>query len=193
MNISQCISPLKRSIRRQSSLIQPAFEVVLYLLVLLLSLYFLFSYQYTFNYETDENGQYLGSMLVFVIFFVFLLLHLLLGISISGLQKGLIGLDFILMLYLCFSNRFSFYNEYFANLCIVIIVCTMLLSANITLLRSIIATFLVIYFIQIGLAFKQMKGFSFQINMINIKGSFPNSGVFCCYLVSQLPFAVFNK
>src|SRR5690606_23183382 len=112
MDTSHSISQ-KEALSRQGNSILAAYRMTTYLVVIIVSVYFLFDYHYAFNYETDKNGQYLGAFFAFTGFFIFLLLGLLLGKPIRNSQKLFMTLVFILILYVCFSDHFSFSNEYF--------------------------------------------------------------------------------
>jgi hypothetical protein len=159
---------------------------LIFLSFVILSCYFFFYYRFAFNFEIDGNGQYFSVFAALSCWSLFLLMSLLLKKRPYFMQALIMLIVTVFILYLLFSRYYSFANEYFTNITVIMLLCAMLLSAGVRTLHFLIAFLAAIFLWQLFLAFKQMHGFSFRIQRLNIQGTLQNSGVFSCYLVSQL-------
>lgn len=154
--------------------------------VVLLYSYFLFFYPFAFNYETDINGQYQAVLIVIAGFTIIAILN----IFSKALDHFQFKTQFIitsLLLFLVFSDKYTLGNEYWAVLCSVSLLFVCLLFLPLKIITAFPYLLLALLLTQIGIAFKQMDGFDFNTDNMNVQGSLQNSGVFSCYLVIHLP------
>jgi hypothetical protein len=169
-------------------IIDTIFASLIFLSCVVLTLYYLFYNPFGFNYEFNDYGQYFAVFLILCCWLVFLVMSRLLNKKPAFGQGLVLFIAVISILYLLFSRYYSFANEYFTNITVAILLCTMLLSAGIGVVHSLLIFLVLTFLWQLYIAFRQMHGFAFNIQRLNIRGTMYNSSIFSCYLVSQLPF-----
>lgn len=160
-----------------------------------LYIYFAFFYRFSFNYETDINGQY------FSVFIAVTALTLVCGLNIlkrefNKVQYWVVIMTALLLLVPVFFDRYSAGNEYCTNVlsALILFACLVFIPAHIIITLPYLLIAVLLW--QLGIAFEQMNGVSFDADQLNLQGSFQNSGVFCCYLVIHLPllyYAAFQQ
>jgi hypothetical protein len=161
---------------------------LIFVFFFILACYFFFYYPFAFNYELNDYGQYFPVFTALCCWSLFMM-RCVLSKKSTSIRQGLVMLIVnVFILFLLLSRYYSFANEYFANITVVILLYAILGSAGIKVLHALLIFLAVMFFWQLYLAFKQMGGFSFSIQRLNIQGTLQNSGVFSCYIVSQLPF-----
>ncbi len=151
-------------------------------------LFFVFYYRFSFNYEIGMNDQY---KLVFALPVAAAVLGLArperdrrwLGVVLPGVAMAL-GLLLLL------SDRYSFANEHGW----VVAACGLLAMGMFWLpgKEIVIAFFVAVFVVQLCLGSMQLYGamHTGQDSTRLLQGSLQNSGVFDCYLVIQLPLAI---
>lgn len=147
----------------------------------------LFYNRFTFNYESYLNQQY---SLVFWLPILAMILIWLYKNSWSFNYRLGIGhlLIAIASCFLCFSDYYSFGNEYFFTVSIIAAACyCFFLLNNIGLLNGIITAFMVLFIVQLYLGMVQQFSLE-ENNSLAITGTLQNSGVYAYYLVFNLPF-----
>ncbi|MEX6690958.1 hypothetical protein QTN47_25845 [Danxiaibacter flavus] len=171
-------------------------ELLVLLFLFSIAIYFLFYHQYAFNIELYNNAQYFIAFVALTIWFIFLILSGIESFSgrpaFAGNQMRLVLITSVFICIMLFSQYYSFSNEYFTCLVILLIFFSMFPSLNMQAIHLGIVFFSGMFFWELYLVFRQMDFFSFKIGLFNVEGSFQNSGILCCYLVSQLPFVFYT-
>ncbi|OQP64002.1 hypothetical protein A3860_21515 [Niastella vici] len=161
---------------------------LVFLTFVILYAYYLFYYPFAFNYLLNENGQYFAAFVALCCWFVSMLLFVF-SKKKPGVRQSLsMLLVNVFILCLLFCRYYSFANEYFTNITVVILLCTLLMWTGIRVAHFLLIVLGIMFFWQLCLAFEQMGGFALNIQKLNIQGTLQNSGVFSFYLVAQLPF-----
>lgn len=162
--------------------------LLLFFSCVICTFYFLFYCPFAFDAEFSDYGQYFPAFIVVCSWLAFLIIGLFLKKEQLAGQRLLMLVGSVGIGYLLCSDHYSFANEYFAEITNVVLVAAMLLSAGIKLLHMLLIFLAGMFIWQLYIAFSQMHGFAFNIQPLNISGTLQNSGIFSCYLVTQLPF-----
>lgn len=149
--------------------------------------YFQFADIFSFNFELDNNGQYFIAF-VQLAGWTLLPVLLLLKRSLTIYQVAPLLIAMVIFFFFSCSRYYSFANEYFVHVSVIVLLFTVLIYSDVNTLNFIVLLFALSFLIQLGMAFVQMDGFSPYIRNFDINGSLQNPGVFCNYLVIQLPF-----
>ncbi|TWF40410.1 O-antigen ligase-like membrane protein [Chitinophaga polysaccharea] len=150
----------------------------------------LFTYRFAFNFDLDNNDQYFAAFTVitgWLLYLLFFSIHAFKS-AISCYQFIMLLISNIFILLLSYSSCYSLANEYFTCIAIISLLFIIVLTAKLRVLHVIICGLSVAFLWQLYLAFDQMDKFECNITPLNIEGSLQNTGVYCCYLVSNLPF-----
>jgi O-antigen ligase/polysaccharide polymerase Wzy-like membrane protein len=151
-----------------------------------LYIYAAFFYRFAFNYETDINGQY------FAAFIAVLALTIIWGLNIfqkddNKVQYFAVIIITLLLLVPVFSDKYGLGNEYWAEVLSVFILFACLVFLPVRIIVALPYFLVVMLLWQLWLAFTQMDGLAFDAGEFSLQGSLQNSGVFSCYLVTNLP------
>lgn len=152
--------------------------------------YSLFTYRFAFNFDLDNNDQYFVAFAVITGWLMYILFFTIQAFrsAISGYRFIILFISNVLILLLSYSRYYSLANEYFTCIAIIFLLFIIMLTADIKVFYVIICGLSAAFLWQLYLGFDQMDKFECNITPLNIEGSLQNSGVYCCYLVSQLPF-----
>lgn len=146
--------------------------------------FFLFYSRFAFNYETHLHQQYTLILWLPILMFV-LYGSLLTEVNLQIFIGFLIVL--IIVCILSFSTFYSFNNEYFFNLSVIVLASYIVfILSDVKILFFLILIFITLFILQIGLGIIQHVKFN-ESNLL-VSGSLENSGVYAYYLVSNLPF-----
>ncbi|MGE7777766.1 O-antigen ligase family protein [Chitinophaga sp. NPDC101104] len=151
-------------------------------------LFFVFYYRFSFNYELGMNEQY---KLIFVLPVVAAVLGLAMpGGGSNRLYAIVPGMLIALGLLLLSGGKYSFSNEHgWAIAACGLLAMGMFWSAG---QEIIVAIFVMVFIVQLSLGCMQLYDavLTGQSASRLLQGSLQNSGVFGCYLVIQLPLAI---
>ncbi|WP_276482361.1 tetratricopeptide repeat protein [Paraflavitalea pollutisoli] len=173
------------SIPRENKLTPAA--VLAVVLLLFCGYYYQVESVFSFNYELTRHEQYGVAVVVlsgWTLWSVMLLFKR--SLPVPPLLPLLLGC--LLIGWLCWSRYYSLANEYFVQVSCIILLMGMVIYAGQRLLPLIVWLFVLVLLIQIGIACFQMGGLALDIRSFNVQGSLQNTGIFCNYLVIQLPF-----
>ncbi|OQP60501.1 hypothetical protein A3860_33075 [Niastella vici] len=157
-------------------------------------LFFIFYYRFSFNYETEIRHQY--NLVFFMpITAVIYLLQTGWKKTFSIKQIAALLIIIVVCILLLSSTYFSFGNEHFFICCSVYLLCSPFLFFRKTISFHIILLFLLLVFLyELGAGFNQLFQADDADNgdrSLLLTGSLQNSGIYGCYLVTQLPFAFY--
>lgn len=163
----------------------------IYLLaILVLFAFFAFDYRFSFNYEIDTNDQYYLVWVIPTVTLILLLFSVFNNCSFTVIQIAYLTIVTIICLLILFSKNYHFGNEHFFVTASIGIVSGLFLFAgniNIALVIIFLQPIMLVYQLYIGLS-QYHDAVAYEDNIsLAIKGSFQNSGIFACYLVTQLP------
>jgi hypothetical protein len=163
--------------------------------VFALYIYAAFFYRFAFNYETAINGQY------FAFFLAVLGLTIIRGLNIfqkndNKVQYFAVIVITLLLLVPLFSDKYGWGNEYWTELLSVFILFACLVYLPVRIIVALPYFLVAMLLWQLWLVFTQMDGLAFDASELNLQGSLQNSGVFSCYLVTNLPllyYVIFHR
>ena len=149
-------------------------------------IYAAFFYRFAFNYETEINGQYFAAFIAVSGLTIIGVLNIFRKDGNKVQYFGVIIITLLLLVPI-FSDKYSFGNEYWANVICVFILFACLISVPARVIAALPYFLVAMLLWQLWLAFEQMDGLSFDADPLTVQGSLQNSGVFSCYLVIHLP------
>ncbi len=152
-------------------------------------LYFLLVFAFSFNFKTQANQQYFLSIFPGVLSLCFLMC--LFRQRPSFLSGLLCWLLIVLCCLLGFSKFFSFSNEYFLTIAVIVLLFIVagLIAGN-KFIQFILVALTLAYIAEIIIGLRQInngKGLSSRLT-----GTLQNSGVYACYIVTGTPFFYYS-
>ncbi len=168
------------------ALVRDTFCVGLGCVVLLLYI----SYPFSFNYETSANKHYLFILIVFSGASLIAVLDLVcIKFNLQSTSPIKAALVVLLMSRFLISERFSFSNEYFSNILVVMVIGLLCSGVEARILKTFIPLFLSVWLYQLCLGISQIAKASASYEAV--AGTFGNSGVYAIYLVVHLPLIAY--